>query len=224
MKLGTHIFSAMAVALLLVPALFADDTPKPGNVPDKDVSANSAKPSSDRPAVKPPEKSLALPPAASPRQEPAGQGTGTTHSGKHGRRSSDRGNTTPKVELFLGYSYWRAVPESTGNRIEAMHGGSTSLAYNLNNHLGLVFDFGGFKVDSLQFTNTGPLFSPSRVVDADGKVFSFLFGPRVSFREHARLTPFLQVLAGAADAGEVTLDGCNVAILACRPVAGWTTA
>jgi hypothetical protein len=42
MKLGTRIYRAMAVALLFVLALFADDTPNPANVPHKDRSANSA--------------------------------------------------------------------------------------------------------------------------------------------------------------------------------------
>ena len=107
------------------------------------------------------------------------------------------------------------MPDSTGNRIDAMHGGSTSLAYNLNSHVGLVFDFGGFKVDSLQFTNTGAAFTPSRVVDADGSVFTFLFGPRVSFRDHDRLTPFLQVLGGAAHASDVTLDSCSAVPILC---------
>jgi outer membrane protein OmpA-like peptidoglycan-associated protein len=123
------------------------------------------------------------------------------------------------VELFLGYSYWRAVPDSSGNRIFSMHGGSTSLAYNLNNHIGLVFDFGGFRADSLQFNSPGEGFGSSRVVDADGNVFTFLFGPRVSFRNRGRLTPFLQILGGAARASEVTLNGCTATIPACRPLA-----
>jgi outer membrane protein OmpA-like peptidoglycan-associated protein len=216
MKLGTRIFGAIAVALLLAPALFADDTPTPANMPNKAKSANSALAPSGSATPTSTEKLLTPLPAASSTKPPPEEAA--KNSQKHGRRSSEQGSASPKVELFLGYSYWRAVPQSTGNRIDAMHGGSASIAYNLNHHLGLVFDLGGFRVDSLQFTNTGPAFTPSRVVDADGSVFSFLFGPRVSFRDHGRFTPFLQVLAGAAHAGEVTLDSCNVAILACQPL------
>ncbi len=217
MKLGKRIIPTLAVALFMMPALFADDTAKPANPPRKDDPASSVAVSDDSASPKPAGKSvLALPPG-SPAQTPAAQGVGT-RSRKHGTRSDRQGNTVPKVELFLGYSYWRAVPESTGNRIEYMNGGSTSLAYNVNNHLGLVFDLGGFKADSLQFNSPGAGFSPSRVVNVDGNVFTFLFGPRVSFRDHDRLTPFLQVLAGAARASEVTLNGCNAPIYACIPL------
>jgi outer membrane protein OmpA-like peptidoglycan-associated protein/opacity protein-like surface antigen len=207
MKWETRIFATIAVAFFLVPALFADDTAKPADTPNKDESVNS----SAAPAKPEPDgKTLLSFPARSSGQSSAG--------GSGGRRSRGQGHSTPKVELFLGYSYWKALPDSTGNRIQGMHGGSTSLAYNLNRHLGLVFDFGGFKVDSLQFTNTGPLFTPSRVVDADGSVYTVLFGPRVSFRDHDRFTPFLQVLGGFARASQVTLNNCNATIYACIPL------
>lgn len=207
MKWETRIFATIAVAFFLVPALFADDTAKPADTPNKDESVNS----SAAPAKPEPDgKTLLSFTARSSGQSSAG--------GSGGRRSRGQGHSTPKVELFLGYSYWKALPDSTGNRIQGMHGGSTSLAYNLNRHLGLVFDFGGFKVDSLQFTNTGPLFTPSRVVDADGSVYTVLFGPRVSFRDHDRFTPFLQVLGGFARASQVTLNNCNATIYACIPL------
>lgn len=214
MKLGARIIPMMAIAFFLVPTLFADDTTKPADLHKKDESVKSTTTpgASDRPK-KPGKTGLPVPAPSS--------------------QSREHGHATPKVELFMGYSFWRAVPDSTRNRTDAMHGGSASLAYNLNNHLGLVFDFGGFRVDSVEFTSPGAGFSPSRVVDVDGNVFTFLFGPRVSFRSHNRLTPFLQVLGGAARASEVTLNGCAAPIPACRPLseetvfaltagAGWT--
>jgi outer membrane protein OmpA-like peptidoglycan-associated protein/opacity protein-like surface antigen len=210
MKLEARILATIAVVFFLVPALFADDTPKPADTPSKDESANSSAAPSATAKPEPAAKTLLSIPARSSGQSSAGGGMG--------RRSRAQGHSTPKVELFLGYSYWKALPDSTGNRIQGMHGGSTSLAYNLNRHLGLVFDFGGFKVDSLQFTNTGPLFTPSRVVDADGSVYTVLFGPRVSFRDHDRFTPFLQVLGGLARASQVTVNDCNAVIYACIPL------
>ncbi len=45
-----------------------------------------------------------------------------------------------------------------------------------------------------------------------------LSGPRISFRNHDRLTPFLQVLGGAARASEVTVNGCTTSLLACEPL------
>jgi outer membrane protein OmpA-like peptidoglycan-associated protein len=212
MKLRARTILTMAMALVLAPVLFADDTGT-ANVPKKEKSGSvEASNPSTPPAAEP---SRPAPKASVPQLE---AGSGFAPRGRSGGRHAESESPTPKVELFLGYSYWRAVPQSTGNRIDAMHGGSTSIAYNLNNHLGLVFDLGGFKADSLQFNSPGAGFTPSRVVDADGNVFTFLFGPRVSFRNHGRWTPYLQVLAGAARASQVTLDNCPAAIYACQPL------
>jgi opacity protein-like surface antigen len=113
----------------------------------------------------------------------------------------------PRVELFLGYSYLRAVPTDTnGNRLEWLNGGSTSLAFNFNRYLGIVGDFGGFNDSRLQLTGAGV---PSTVVDSDGTVFTYLLGPRFSYRKYSRITPFAQVLFGAIHASDVTLEsGC----------------
>jgi len=63
---------------------------------------------------------------------------------------------TPKAELFVGYSYLRAVPApSDGNRLVWLNGGSTSIAYNFTRHLGLVGDFGGFDDSQLLLKGTG---------------------------------------------------------------------
>ena len=215
MKLGTRILPTMAIAIFLVPALFADDTPKPGDTPRKVDSASSttAPSAPSKPASKP----LPSSPAPSSGQEPAGQGMGN-HSGRHSHRAGAQSDSTPKLELFFGYSYWRAVPDSTEIAWIGMNGGSTSLAYNFNRHLGLVADFAGFRVDSLQFTSLGAAFSPSRNVNAKSNVFTVMFGPRLSFRDHGKFTPFLQVLGGVAHADDVTLDGCTAPIYACTPL------
>ena len=215
MKLGTRIIPTMVAALFLVPTLFADDTPRPGDTPKKDESAASAAAASSAP--KSAGKTL-LPLLAAPAaQEPAGEGKGAP-TGRHSRRERSQNDSTPKVELFVGYSYWRSVPDSIRNRIDGINGGSTSLAYNFNRHLGLVADFAGFRVDSLEFTSPGPAFSPSRKVDAKSNVFTVMFGPRLSFRDHGKFTPFLQVLGGVAHADDVTLDGCTAPIYACTPL------
>ncbi|MGB8473100.1 MAG: OmpA family protein [Candidatus Acidiferrum sp.] len=216
MRFATRIITTTSLALLLVPALLADDAPKSAAAAKKGETASS------RVAPGGTEKSAATgTSAASSRavaspQESAGHGK-MGRSGRHGRRARGQGDSTPKVELFLGYSYWRAVPYSSSNRIESMNGGSTSLAYNFNNHWGLVADFAGFPVDSLQFT-AYPGTTPSRVVDVESNVFSVMFGPRLSFRNHGRFTPFLQVLGGVAHADDVTLVNCTAPIYACTPL------
>jgi outer membrane protein OmpA-like peptidoglycan-associated protein len=115
---------------------------------------------------------------------------------------------TPKVELFVGYSYLRAVPApAAGNRLVWMNGGSTSLAYNLNHYLGLVADVGDYTNSEVRFK--GAYGATVDVNDADGGVLSFLFGPRISFRNHERFTPFVQALFGGAHASEVTISHCT---------------
>src|SRR2546428_6852438 len=56
---------------------------------------------------------------------------------------------TPKVDAFLGYSYVRANPATSGAPSFNLHGGSASVAYNVSNSLGLVADFGGYHVNKI---------------------------------------------------------------------------
>ena len=68
---------------------------------------------------------------------------------------------TPKVELFLGYSYLRAVPAlAAGNRLVWLNGGSASIAFNLNRYLGLVGDFGGLDELAVLLSRSGRELQP----------------------------------------------------------------
>jgi outer membrane protein OmpA-like peptidoglycan-associated protein/opacity protein-like surface antigen len=132
-----------------------------------------------------------------------------------GSRGTNDG--TPKAELFVGYSYLRAVPApSDGNRLVWLNGGSTSIAYNFTRHLGLVGDFGGFGDTQLLLQGTGT------TPDSSGSVYTYLFGPRYSFRNYERFTPFVQTLFGAIHASDVTLSsGCMGA--GCTPLPAETS-
>ncbi len=126
---------------------------------------------------------------------------------------------TPKVDIFLGYSYLRAVPElANGNRLVDLNGGSASIAFNLSRYFGIAADFGGY--DNTQLRLAGPGANPPSVVDSGGSAFTYLFGPRLSYRNHSRVTPFAQVLFGAAHAGQVTLSGCTGS--SCTPLPAQT--
>jgi opacity protein-like surface antigen len=122
----------------------------------------------------------------------------------------------PRAELFLGYSYLRSVPFqpmlTPGNRMVHLNGGSTSIAFNLNRYIGLVGDFGGFDDNKLQIAGTGA--NPPRAADASGTAFTFMAGPRLSFRH--RITPFAQALFGGIHASQVTLSNCTGAL--CTPL------
>jgi outer membrane protein OmpA-like peptidoglycan-associated protein/opacity protein-like surface antigen len=180
-------FAMIAIALLFVPALRADDNEKAltaANGDESVISAGAADASDPE----------ALPSAPTPVPVPKSNGGGDSY--------------TPRFEIFAGYSFWRSTRPYDLNRIVWMHGGSASLAINFTNWLGLVGDFGGF--DDSRVTAGGPEAS------SGGDVFSYLFGPRFSLRKYKRITPFAQVLFGAAHASAVTLSGCSGA--GCTPL------
>jgi outer membrane protein OmpA-like peptidoglycan-associated protein/opacity protein-like surface antigen len=200
MRLGLRMFATIVVAFSLQPALLAEDSAKPAATANTDGAVDSRAPfgavSKAKPALTLPEPVLASPmPQLGPR-----------------RHSLGADNTAfPKGELFLGYSYMKNLPDNAGNRIVHLNGGSTSLALNVNRHLGLVADIGGFHADKF-----GPNAPPSGgVVNASGNVFSFMFGPRLSFRND-KVTPFVQALFGGVHAGAVTLSGCSG--IGCTPL------
>jgi outer membrane protein OmpA-like peptidoglycan-associated protein/opacity protein-like surface antigen len=149
--------------------------------------------------------------------EAAAQGsTATPYSG-------GQNIVTPKVELFVGYSYLRSVPAlETGNRLVWMNGGSTSLAYNFNRYLGIVGDFGAYTNSEIRFQ--GAYDATVDVDNANVGAFSYLFGPRISFRNHSRITPFAQALFGGMRANEVTLSGCtsSCTLLPAENAFAWT--
>ena len=84
----------------------------------------------------------------------------------------------PTAELFGGYSYLHTSLPGTGLN---SNGGSASFAINPTRWLGFVADFGGYhgSIDPVGITN-----------------FTYLFGPRFSYRSKSPLTPFAQVLMG----------------------------
>jgi outer membrane protein OmpA-like peptidoglycan-associated protein len=130
----------------------------------------------------------------------------------HMHRSADY--SYPKVEWSVDYSFWRAMPTSRTNRMGYLHGGSTSVAYNFNNYLGIVADFGGF--DNNHLTIFAP--TTSQTVNSSGSAYTYLFGPRVSFRsKHDRFTIYGQALFGGVNASAVTIDGCGAAPV-CTPL------
>ncbi|HLK03392.1 MAG TPA: outer membrane beta-barrel protein [Candidatus Acidoferrum sp.] len=95
---------------------------------------------------------------------------------------------TPKLDVFVGYSYLRENPSTSGLNGFNLHGGSASVAYNANNWLSGVADFGGYHANNILGSGI------------DGTVSTYLFGPRFSYRRHERFTPFAQTLFGVAHA------------------------
>jgi opacity protein-like surface antigen len=104
---------------------------------------------------------------------------------------------TPKVDIFAGYSYLQANPGVRGVDSFHLNGGSASAAYNLSNWLSGVADFGGY--------NNGNVLGTG----ASGTLSTYLFGPRVSYRHFGRITPFGEVLFGAAHASASAFGTTN---------------
>jgi outer membrane protein OmpA-like peptidoglycan-associated protein len=202
MNRAARCIALAAIAFLMARGINAGQTtstppPKPA---DSKVTASVDSSHVDSTSAQPLAPPAAFPAAAAP----------------HSHRYADY--SYPKIEWSLDYSFWRAMPTSRTNRMGYLHGGSTSVAYNFTNYLGLVGDFGGF--DNNRIT----LFTPtsSQTFNSSGSAYSFLFGPRVSFRsKHDRFTPYIQALFGAVNASAVTISGCG-ALPICTPLPSQT--
>ncbi|MFZ0638515.1 MAG: OmpA family protein [Candidatus Acidiferrales bacterium] len=208
MKSAARFIATLAVAFVMAPGLYADGAAKPKAKVKKPAATVVGAAAS---ATAPPNaaESLFVPLSASQ------QARSETYAGSANEMDeSSESESYPKFEWFFGYSFWRAMPTSSSNRMGYLHGGSTSLAYNFNKYLGLVADFGGY--DDTKLTLLGSTGSPT--VDSGGSAYTYVFGPRLSYRRHERFTPFFQALFGGAHASPVTISGCTTGI-SCTPLA-----
>jgi hypothetical protein len=89
---------------------------------------------------------------------------------------------TPQFEVGGNYSYVRANAPSSGGGFN-LNGGSASFAYNFSDSLAVVADGGAYRFGGL----------PSGL---DSTMYTYLFGPRYTFRKVSRVHPFVQVLLG----------------------------
>lgn len=202
MRLAARFIAATALAFMMAPIIWADGETKVGGNPKTSESAafdaDAALPDKPESTAA---RDFALPISA------AGQSEEGAFAGPVPavRRWDEPEDYFPRVEWFLGYSFWRAVPTAFSNRMGYLHGGGTSIAYNLNRYVGLVADFGGY--DNNRLT----LFTPtaSQTFHSDGSAYTYLFGPRFSYRRYERFTPFAQALFGGAHASSVTISGCT---------------
>lgn len=209
MSLAERLIAAMAVAIVMVPALYADHGANPKATAKREQPASII--ASYAPAMVQPDTAEPWP-VRSPSTSPQSQSGSDAQTVAATHRWDDSEDYYPKVEWFLGYSFWRAMPTSLSNRMGYLHGGSTSIAYNLNRYVGLVADFGGY--DDSRVT----LFTPttSQTFDSGGSAYTYLFGPRFSYRRE-RFTPFAQALFGGTHASSVTISGCT-GVPTCTPL------
>jgi hypothetical protein len=88
---------------------------------------------------------------------------------------------SPQIEFAGLYSYMRANPANAGGL--NLNGASESLAYGFSSHFSAIADVGQYRFSGLGF-------------GLKSSMYTYLFGPRVTFRKNGRITYFAQVLAG----------------------------
>jgi hypothetical protein len=93
--------------------------------------------------------------------------------------ASSRAQDTPSAEVSASYSYLRFGVNNGINQ----NGASVSVAGNFNHWLGLAADFGGYHK-----SQGGATFN----------TYSYLGGPRFSYRKSGRIVPFAQIMFGGA--------------------------
>jgi outer membrane protein OmpA-like peptidoglycan-associated protein len=171
MRLSARFVAILLLQSLLTAFAFAGDDAKPA-AKSRETAAGDSAGAATEPATTPPATNV-------PQAQPAAS------SG-----SSLRGPDTPGGEVFFGYSYvrmatdTRLTPTATVNEhFQYIPGGSASITGNINNWFGVTGEFGTYSLNDV-----------GRV---DGRLWTFLAGPRFSF-SHKRWTPYIQALVGGA--------------------------
>ena len=102
----------------------------------------------------------------------------------------------PRVEVGGGYSYIRARIKTTDNSVTPpssasadfdLHGGRGEVVAHVHRNVGIVAEFAGYKITGL----------PSGV---SAHMFTYMFGPRLTYRESEKVEPFVHALFGGAHA------------------------
>jgi opacity protein-like surface antigen len=120
----------------------------------------------------------------------------------------------PKFEIFAGYATietndhtFHFGPNFNASQTDFDEGGrgfEAALTRNLNRYFGIVGDFSGhFSSDQGPVTLTPPCGRPpcppvTQNADLNPRLFNFLAGPEIKYRNRTRLTPFAHSLFGIA--------------------------
>lgn len=94
----------------------------------------------------------------------------------------------PKGEVYLGYSYMRIAPTTQVNAYNS-NGGLGQVQYNINKHVGILADLGGFANGNISVRGSGNL--PQNQTQ-----FQYLFGPRIFTNKTGKISPFAEFEVG----------------------------
>ncbi len=123
------------------------------------------------------------------------------------------GQEVPKAELFVGYEYIRFSPSLSGNPSVNFNGGGGAVNFNINKVLGIKAEFTGATSGGANQTYAGYTLSRS------ANMFTYLFGPQLSYRSQSRVVPFAHLLFGGSHSNLYA----NLAIPVVNPQAGQST-
>ncbi len=127
----------------------------------------------------------------------------------------------PKIETSPAFMYIRTSPNLTNafvvngqtvtgsNDLNCAGGGGT-IAYNVTSLIGIAADLGGCKI----FSNAYGLGNT-----IDGSLFTYLFGPRITYRKMGKFQPFGELNFGGT---RISLT-CNSSAITCINATGGNT-
>ena len=104
----------------------------------------------------------------------------------------------PTSELFLGYDFTRLYPNSGYVPDLNANGGDAQFTYNFSKWVGATVDVGSVTKGTLNHNNW------------DSTATSFTIGPRFTYHNHSRFTPYFEVLFGGAESSVSTEVGTFV--------------
>jgi opacity protein-like surface antigen len=125
----------------------------------------------------------------------------------------------PKIETAPAFMYIRTTPQSSWFQVpgaiikaQALNcaGGGGTIAYNVSSLVGIAADLGGCKI----FSNAYGLGNT-----VDGNEFTYLFGPRFTYRSGSKFEHFFEVNFGGA---RISLS-CKNSASTCLNAAGGGT-
>lgn len=104
----------------------------------------------------------------------------------------------PRAEVSANYSYARFNPATNGTKGLSLNGGGGAVVYNVNEYFGIKMDLQGYGSNSFSWNiPPGPNFPSGGTFNAQGNLFTYMFGPQVKFRS-PRFQPFVSLLFGGA--------------------------
>ena len=118
----------------------------------------------------------------------------------------------PTVETSPAFMFIHTTPPGAGQGVNCAGGGGT-IAYNLTSLLGIAADMGGCKIFGF-IPSSSPLSGK-----INGNEFTYLFGPRLTYRSGSRFEPFAELNFG----GMRISVSCNSSALSCVNATGGNT-